>query len=320
MPMLAVLGDLPEGEAWAYEIKWDGVRCLVEVAGGRVRARSRSGRDITASFPELRAVADALGGLGARADAGNGTVLDGEIVAFGAGGMPDFGLLAQRVHLTEPDRVRRAAAAAPVRYLVFDLLRLGGRRTVELTYDTRRKLLATLPGIEVPESFPGGPPGAGAAVLQASAQAGLEGVVAKRRASTYQPGRRSPDWVKVKNVRRQSVVIGGWEPGLGERADRIGVLLVGVATPVGLRYAGQVGTGFTQATLIHLADLLAPLRTDRPPFPDVDSAHARTATWVRPVLIAEVEHSSWTSEGRLRHPSFKGLRDDLRPGDAVRER
>ncbi|EFC86581.1 DNA polymerase LigD, ligase domain protein [Parafrankia sp. EUN1f] len=321
--MLATPGELPTGADWAYEIKWDGVRVLAEVHGGRLRAYSRTGREITASYPELFAVADALGSTDA--------VLDGEIVAFGPDGVPDFGLLAHRIHLSGPDRVRRAAAAVPVRYLVFDLLVLAGRDTTGLPYDTRRELLATLPGIEVPDSFTGGPATAGEAVdvgkavdvgeavLRASAEAGLEGVVAKRRASLYQPGRRSTDWVKVKNVRRQSVVIGGWEPGAGRRSERIGALLVGVATPGGPRYAGQVGTGFSEATLTRLAELLAPLRTDRPPFPDVGHEQARTAVWVRPVLVAEVEFTAWTADGRLRHPSFKGLRDDLSPHDTARE-
>ncbi|OAA20004.1 bifunctional non-homologous end joining protein LigD [Frankia sp. EI5c] len=309
--MLAVPGDLPHGAGWAYEIKWDGVRVLTEISGGRLRAYGRSGRDMTATYPELAAVAGALGPTEA--------VLDGEIVAFGAGGVPDFALLAHRIHLTDPHRVRRAAAAVPVRYLVFDLLVLAGRELLDQPYDARRARLAALPGIEVPDSFPGGPPGAGEAVLGASAAAGLEGVVAKRRASPYRPGRRSPDWVKVKNVRRQSVVIGGWEPGAGRRADRVGALLVGVSTPAGPRYAGQVGTGFSEATLARLAELLAPLRTDRPPFPDVGRDQARTAVWVEPMLVAEVEYTAWTPDGRLRHPSFKGLRDDVDPLDAVRE-
>jgi bifunctional non-homologous end joining protein LigD len=155
--------------------------------------------------------------------------------------------------------------------------------------------------------------------MRASSQAGLEGVVAKRRSATYQPGRRSADWVKVKHTRRQTVVIGGWEPGAGARRDRIGALLVGVATPAGFRYAGQVGTGYTDTMLDRLAELLAPLRRDDPPFPDVPRGYARDAVWVSPELVADVEYGSWTADGRLRHPSFKGLRDDVAPTGAVRE-
>ena len=321
-PMYAVRGELPGGDEWAYEIKWDGVRALVFVDGDRVWAHGRSGRDVTAAYPELQAARRAAGPLQA--------VLDGEIVAFGPGGTPDFGLLTHRIHLADPARARRAARRFPVRYLVFDLLFLDGRSTLDLPYDGRRALLAELPGIrppgvrapgtgvpgvEMPDAFTGD----GAAVLRASARAGLDGVVAKRRDSPYQPGRRSPDWVKVKNTRHQSVVIGGWEPGQGRRAGRIGALLVGVATPGGLRYAGQVGTGFSDETLDRLLELLAPLRRDDPPFPDVPAGRARGAVWVAPELVAEVEYGSWTPDGRLRHPVFKGLRDDVDPAGTLRE-
>jgi bifunctional non-homologous end joining protein LigD len=306
-PMLAVRGKLPSGDGWAYEIKWDGVRVLAFVDGGRVTARARSGRDVTAAYPELRALGRKLGSTQA--------VLDGEIVAFGAAGTPDFGLLSHRMHVTDPAAARRLARRTPVTYLVFDLLFVDGHPTMSLTYDERRELLARLPGLEVPEAFPGD----GDAVLRAISQAGMEGVVAKRRSSPYQPGRRSADWVKVKSTRRQTVVIGGWEPGSGARRDRIGALLVGVATPAGFRYAGQVGTGFTDAMLDRLAELLAPLRRDDPPFPDVPAEYARDAVWVAPELLADVEYGSWTADGRLRHPAFKGLRDDVPPSAAERE-
>ncbi|MBX6391198.1 MAG: ATP-dependent DNA ligase, partial [Frankia sp.] len=217
-PMLAVRAELPVGPDWAYEVKWDGARVLAFVEGGRVLARSRSGRDVTATYPELRALGTALGATQA--------VLDGEVVAFGPDGRPDFDLLARRMHISDPGAARRAAERVPVGYLVFDLLFLNGRPTTGLTYDQRRALLAELPGLTLSEQLPGDGP----AVLAATAAAGLEGIVAKRRSSAYQPGRRSSDWVKVKNVRTQSVVIGGWEPGAGSRASSIGALLVGVAT------------------------------------------------------------------------------------------
>jgi bifunctional non-homologous end joining protein LigD len=333
VPMTAVAGSLPSGDSWAFEVKWDGVRVIAAVGGGRVRARGRSGKDVTRTYPELASLADALGSTTA--------VLDGEVVAFGPDGRPDFALLAHRMHVTDPAVARLLARATPVRYLAFDLLHLDGRPTLEATYDDRRDLLEALPGLTVPESFRGAGV-EGAAVFTAATAAGLEGVVAKRRSSPYQPGRRSPDWVKVKNTRRQSVVVGGWEPGLGKRADRIGALLVGVALPaaaaglsgggdagppggdsgdaatVRFRYAGQVGTGFSDATLDLLAELLAPLRRERPPFPDVPPEYARNAVWVEPLLVAEVEYSVWTPDGRLRHPSFKGLRDDVDPAQTIR--
>jgi bifunctional non-homologous end joining protein LigD len=306
-PMLAVRGELPSGDGWAYEIKWDGVRVLAFADGGRVGARARSGRDVTAAYPELSALGQALGPTRA--------VLDGEIVAFGSAGTPDFGLLSHRMHVTDPATAGRLAQRTPVTYLVFDLLFLAGRPTTSLTYDERRELLADLPGLQVPPAFPGD----GAAVLRASRRAGLEGVVAKRRSSTYQLGRRSADWVKVKNTRRQTVVIGGWEPGIGARRDRIGALLVGVATPAGFRYAGQVGTGYSDTVLDRLAALLAPLRRNDPPFPDVPEEYARNAVWVSPDLVADVEYASWTADNRLRHPTFRGLRDDIPPTAAERE-
>jgi bifunctional non-homologous end joining protein LigD len=348
-PMLAVPGRLPtDADRWAYEVKWDGVRILAFVSGGRVRALGRSGRDVTAAYPELREVGRALGSTQA--------VLDGEVVAFGPDGKPDFGLLARRMHVTESAAARRLAKQVPVSYVVFDLLHLDGHDTTGLAYDQRRTLLERLPGLNVPAAFDAD----GDAVLAASRQAGLEGLVAKRRASAYQAGRRSRDWVKVKNVRRQSVVIGGWEPGEGRRTDMIGALLVGLpsgaqpprdaeppdaeppdaeppdagprdaaapgneprdaASPgATLVYAGQVGTGFTDATLDHLMAELQARRTDRSPFVEVPREYARSAVWVRPELVAEVDYGSWTADGRLRHPSFKGLRSDLDASEVVRE-
>ena len=224
-------------------------------------------------------------------------MLDGEVVAFGPDSRPDFALLAHRMHVADPATARLLARASPVRYLVFDVLWLDGESTTAASYDQRRALLESLPGVTVPESFRGA--GAdGSAVLTAATAAGLEGVVAKRRSAPYQAGRRSPDWVKVKNTRRQSVVVGGWEPGLGKRANRIGALLVGVADradrAVGgqaapFRYAGQVGTGFSDVALGLLAELLAPLVRGSPPFPDVPPEYARDAVWVEPTLVAEVD-------------------------------
>ncbi|MCM3922291.1 non-homologous end-joining DNA ligase [Frankia sp. AiPs1] len=309
-PMLAVAATAPPGgDDWAYEVKWDGVRTLAFVDGGRARLRSRSGLDVTDVFPELRALGPAFGATQ--------VILDGEIVAFGPAGTPDFELLSHRVHIATPAMARRAAATIPVRYLVFDLLFLDGHSLVAQPYSRRRALLAEQAErgrLRLSEELVG----TGDEVMAASSAAGLEGVVAKRRSSPYQAGRRSADWVKVRHVRRQSVLVGGWEPGTGRRTDRIGALLVGVATPAGPRYAGQVGTGFSEATLDRLAALLAPLRRPDPPLRDVPAAVASGAVWVDPELIAEVEFTSWTADGRLRHPSFQGLRLDISPADTAR--
>jgi len=306
-PMLAMPApDPPAGEEWAYEVKWDGVRLLAFVDDGEARLRTRSGRDVTGVFPELQALGPALGNTRA--------VLDGEVVAFGSIGGPDFELLSHRVHIATPALARRAAAAIPVRYLVFDLLFLDGISTLALAYDERRALLAALADrarLRVPEPLVG----TASEVRAATARAGLEGVVAKRRASVYRPGLRSPDWIKVRHVRRASVLVGGWEPGTGRRANRIGALLVGVASETGPRYAGQVGTGFSEASLDRLAALLAPLRRATCPLRDVPAEVGRGAVWTEPEMVAEVEYAAWTSQGRLRHPSYKGLRIDLTPDD-----
>jgi len=305
-PMLAVAGPLPpEDGRWSYEVKWDGVRALVAVQDGRVQLRSRAGNDITSSYPELSAVSLAGDAL-----------LDAEVVALDAAGRPDFGLLQARMHVARPSAALRGRT--PVALVVFDVLYAGGHCLLDMAYDGRRELLAGL-GIEgdhwqVPPAFPGD----GAALLASTAQQGLEGVVAKRRDSRYEPGRRSDSWVKVKNVRRQSAVVVGWQPGRGGRAGRVGSLLLAVQGADGLHYAGHVGTGFSAQALALLGDLLAPLAVAMPAC-TVPREHTRGARWVRPELVAEVEFTAWTREGRLRHPSYKGLRDDVAVADLVRE-
>jgi bifunctional non-homologous end joining protein LigD len=188
------------------------------------------------------------------------------------------------------------------------------------TYDERRAALESL-ALEgehwsVPPAFAGG----GQALLGATREQGLEGIVAKRRDSKYLPGRRSDCWLKVKHIHRTSAVIAGWKPGEGGRAGRIGSLLLGVQGPKGLEYAGHVGTGFNAATLTMLSELLEPLRREDSPFVnEVPRIYAKDAIWVEPRLVVEVDYGEWTKDGRLRHPSYKGLRDDYDPKDVVRE-
>lgn len=308
-PMLATTGALPADDGrWAYEVKWDGARALVTVDGGHLSIASRAGNDITSSYPELRGLGEQIGT--------RSVVLDGEVVAFGSSGIPDFGLLQSRMHVTRPGA--GLLTATPVTYLVFDLLFAGGVALLDLPYDQRRAALDALQlggaHWQVPPSFPDD----GAALLASTREQGLEGVVAKRRDSTYVPGRRSEHWVKVKNLRRQSAVVIGWKPGEGGRAGRIGSLLLAVNGATGLLYAGHVGTGFSAEVLRLLGRLLEPLATDDQPCP-VPREYARVARWVRPEVIAEVEFTGWTKDGRLRHPSYRGLRDDLRVTDLVRE-
>ncbi len=312
--MLATAGSLPpDDHTWAYEMKWDGVRAIALVDGGSVQLWSRTGREITHSYPELQELAAVTGA--ARA------VLDGEIVAFGGGAWPSFEALQQRINISSEAQIRLLAAQIPVSYLAFDLLCLDGRPLLDAPYAERRALLDGLgvngPHCQTPPSFTDV---TGAEMVALSRQHGLEGVVAKRLTSRYEPGRRSPAWRKIKNVTRQEAVVGGWKPGEGGRAGRIGSLLIGVQGPGGLQYAGHVGTGFTQETLAMLGERLAPLRRETSPFASpVPPEHARAAIWAEPRLVIEVAFGGWTSAGVMRAAAYKGLRDDKDPADVVRE-
>jgi bifunctional non-homologous end joining protein LigD len=318
VPMLTKAGPIPgarEDPQWAYEIKWDGVRAVVFSEPGRMRLITRNGNDVTARYPEL--------GRMNRALSMHRAILDGEVVAFDAEGKPSFAELQGRMHLTRDAQVRRLAKEAPVTYMAFDLLWLDGRSLMDLSYEERRAalraLLADGERWQVPDHVVGG----GAQMLAATREQGLEGVVAKRLDSPYEPGRRSGCWRKIKNTNRQELVIGGWLPGEGKRQDRIGALLVGVREEddAPFRFAGRVGTGFTEAELDRLGDMLGPLVRDTSPFDAVPSGVKipREAVWVEPELVCEVEFIAWTREGVLRAPSYKGLRDDKAAGLVVRE-
>lgn len=280
-PMLATAGPLPRGDGWAFEVKWDGFRALAFVEAGRLVLRSRTGRDVTADYPDVLVdVPDA--------------VVDGELVAM-VDGVPSFQALQTR--------------SAPITFVPFDLLHLGDRPLLGLPYDERRALLSSLLP-DVPPSFDDGP-----ALLATTRAQGLEGVLAKRRSSHYYPGRRSAEWVKAKHVRRTSAVVGGWRPGEGGRTGQIGSLLLGIPAPDGLVYAGKVGTGFTGYTLAVLQDLLAPLA--RPTAPFLDPPHL-PAHWVEPVVVVDVDYTQWTADGRLRHPTYRGVREDIAPEEVRR--
>jgi bifunctional non-homologous end joining protein LigD len=314
-PMLAVPGELPaaaEDPQWRFEMKWDGVRAVSYVLGGDVRLLSRNDLDVSRSYPEILTPPPGL--------ARTAAVLDGELVTFDPHGRPSFGRLQERMHVADVAAARRLAERVPVVYLVFDVLFLAGRSLLRVPYLERRELLEGL-GIEgtawrVPPSFAGH----GADVLAASRENQLEGVLAKRAASTYRPGARSPDWRKIKHVRMQEVVLAGWRTGHGRREGRIGSLLLGVPGPGGLEFVGGVGTGFTGAMLDDLARRLSPLERADPPFATpLLRAELREAHWVDPLLVGEVVFAEWTSDGHLRHASWRGLRPDKRPGDVRRE-
>ena len=303
-PMLAKPGRLPRDDAaYGHEVKWDGVRALVAVEGGRAVARGRSGRDITAAYPELRELGRAMGATE--------VLLDGELVAFDADGRPSFERLQRRMHASDA-AARRLAAEVPVTYIAFDLLHLDGRSTLMLPYRERRRLLEGLKLEGAHWRTPAFHVGDGEAIVRASGERGLEGVVAKRLDSAYEPGRRSGAWIKIKHRRRADLVVGGWMPGKGGRGGRIGSLLVGFHDQGGaLRYAGRVGSGLREADLDRLPVLLEPLRRRTSPF--AGRGPARGARFTEPRLVVRVEFAEWTRSRTLRAPVFGGLVEGADP-------
>jgi bifunctional non-homologous end joining protein LigD len=318
-PMLARadVGFLPalpaDDERWGYEVKWDGVRALVWSDHGHVRIESRTQRDITARYPELRPLGRALGA--------HELLLDGELVALDAQGRPSFELLQSRMNAEGEGAIRRAARAQPVHYMAFDLLHLDGRSLLDVPYEQRRALLERLPLDGPAWRAPRFQRGGGQALLDATREQGLEGIVAKRLDAPYEPGRRSGAWRKLRNRSRQELAIGGWTAGEGAREGRVGALLLGVRERPGgpLRYAGRVGSGFSDALLELLEQRLRPLARARSPFAADGPAPPKGARYVAPRLLAEVEFSDWTREGLVRQSVFKGLRDDKDPAEAVAE-
>jgi bifunctional non-homologous end joining protein LigD len=315
VPMLAGAGGLPDDDdAWAYEVKWDGVRAIAYWQPGRWLLESRNLNDITPRYPELHALSGALGS--------HEVILDGEIVAFDEQGHPSFALLQHRMHLVSDTAIRTLARDAPVSYVVFDLLYLDGHDTMALPYRDRRALLDQLGLVGPAWQTPAYHQGDGRALLEATRENHLEGVVAKRLDSPYRPGKRTGDWVKVKSINRQEFVVGGWLPGKGNRAQRLGALLVGYHQreengPDTLRYAGRVGTGFDERELQRVGEELTRRERSSSPFSGVQPP--REARFVDPELVAEVEFSQWTRDGMLRHSSYQGLRDDKDATDVVRE-
>jgi bifunctional non-homologous end joining protein LigD len=308
VPMLAKLAPLPaDDEGWATEVKWDGVRAIAYCRPGRLRLQTRNLNEVTAQYPEVRRLSRRLGSRDA--------VLDGELVAFDDEGRPSFERLQQRIHQTSESVVRRRMKSHPVTYVIFDLLYLDGHDLMDRPYVARRERLEPLELSGESWQTPAYSTGHAAELLAASAEHGLEGIVMKRLDSRYAPGRRNGSWLKVKNVGRQELVIGGWVPGTGRRAGRVGSILIGYHDEGGeLRYAGKVGTGFSESTLEELGERLREIERDTSPF--ADEGVPRNARFVEPVLVAEIEFRELTAEGMVRHGSFKGLRED-KPADAV---
>ncbi len=309
-PMLAVAGNPPSGPGWALEFKWDGVRAVATIAPGQARLTSRNNRDITRSYPELETVlAQVLA---------EPVILDGEIMALDQHGRPSFSRLQQRMHVQRP--AESLLARVPVHYYVFDLLHLDGQPLVDQSYQWRREQLDGLdldsraPRLRVPANYLDVQPNQ---LLQVARDHGLEGILAKRLSSRYEPGRRSPAWVKTALLTTQEVVVCGWKPGEGHRASTLGSLLLGAYDDQHrLVFIGHVGTGFTEQTLRDLHSRLAPLQRPDSPFDTVvPREHARHAQWVEPVLVGEVVYRTLTPDGRLRHPAWRGLRTDKAPSD-----
>jgi bifunctional non-homologous end joining protein LigD len=309
VPMLAKNGDLPRHEErYGFEVKWDGIRAVVYSEPGRFRMESRRLSDITFQYPELRPLGRELGSSDA--------VLDGEIVAFDESGKPSFERLQQRMNLTGESQIKRRAKQVPVAYVIFDLLYLDGRSLMALPYEERRERLEDLDLNGPAWRTPAYHHGEGRPLLQATVEQGLEGVVAKRLDSTYEPGRRTGSWIKIKNRQRIQLLIGGWLPGEGSRESRIGALLVGRRDEDGsLRYAGRVGSGFTEKTLDATLAELEPLRRRTSPF--AGRKAPKGSIFVEPCLCADVEYGEWTSEGLLRAPVFKGLVERREPSPGL---
>jgi bifunctional non-homologous end joining protein LigD len=315
-PMLAVPGLLPADDGqWAYEFKWDGMRVLLWVDGGRIRIVSRNDNDVTSSFPELRGFGEAMGSHQA--------LFDGELVVLGADGRPSFSQLQHRMHASSPASVKRATASNPVSLVIFDLLHLNGTSLLPLDYDHRRAALSQLdiaaPNWALTPSFTDE---AGEDVFRTAVKMGMEGVVAKRRASSYQPGKRSRDWIKVKSQHMQEVVIGGYTKGKGSRTSNFGALLLGLPSSGSrtLTFVGKVGTGFSDRSRRDLLPDLKHLARATSPFDGrLPATVEREATWVTPRLVGEVRYSEWTPDGHLRHPVWRGLRPDKSSNDVRRE-
>ena len=316
-PMLATLVDAAhfgDEAGWAFEMKWDGVRTVAYLAGGRVKLLSRKGRDDTKAYFD---VADDLHAI--KVDT---AILDGEVVVTDATGRPSFGLLQPRINLTRQTDIERAAKTYPAQLMLFDILELNGRSLIKKTYQERRQILEALvppmPGsrIQVPPIFDGDLE----AARQTADQLRLEGVVAKRRDSVYQAGRRTHTWLKIKLHRMQEVVIGGWREGQGRRSGGVGSLLMGLPTGDGLHYLGRVGSGFNDRQLDDIQAKLERLGRKTSPFIDVPREDARDAHWVTPSLVGEVSYGELTEPGRLRHPVWRGLRTDKSADEVVWER
>jgi bifunctional non-homologous end joining protein LigD len=317
-PMMAASADKPfDDDAWAFEPKWDGVRAVAICEGGAAtRLISRNHHDVTIAYPELRDIHEKL--------AAHDAMVDGEIVAL-ENGRPSFELLQTRMHVRNERQIARLAAQTPVTYVAFDLLYLDGRSLVRESFQKRRELLEKTINpddwLQVSPSVKG----VGISLFEAARASNLEGIIAKKLVSVYEPGKRSRSWLKIKTVLEAELVIAGWVPGEGRRSGVVGSLVLGVFddSQARFRFVGSVGTGFTDPMLAMLRDRLKPLARTDLPFPHTTinqlPRNVHRANWVEPELVARVEFRELTSVYSLRAPSFKGLRPDKTPSECTLE-
>ncbi|HEV1997735.1 MAG TPA: non-homologous end-joining DNA ligase [Candidatus Dormibacteraeota bacterium] len=306
-PSAAVFDD----PKWSYEIKLDGFRTIAMVRNGKVKLLSRRGVDATRQFPELAQLATLVRSSSA--------VLDGEVVAIGEDGLPNFGRLQERTGWKGGRSSTSPHPSIPILYYIFDILYDGGLSLVDVPLVERRRLLSARlldgPGVRLLGSFGGED---GSALLAAIRQQGQEGVVAKRLTSRYQPGKRSRDWVKIKAIRTQDCVIVGFTPAQGGR-KHFGSLALAVVDHGRLAYVGQVGSGFDERTLGEIIKELTARPAQDPGQVKQHAAAPRETSWVEPALVCEVKYNEWTRDGLLRQASFVGLRPDKDPDDCQKE-
>jgi bifunctional non-homologous end joining protein LigD len=310
-PMLAVSGELPrDPQNYNFEWKWDGVRALAFSDGKKLTLRSRNQIDITARYPELQSLAQALRGRPA--------LLDGEIVALDDAGKPSFAVLQQRMHVIDAATIQKLMYRVPILYVVFDVLHVGKQSLLSSAYTERRKALEDLTIAGPSWQMTGAHIGEGAAMLSVARDTGLEGIVAKRLDGLYEPGRRSPSWLKIKVIQRQEFVVGGWMPEDGSQTGRIGSMLLGYHDAKGLlRYAGRVGTGLKAADHHALSALFVRQARNASPFSDrVPSSRVR---FLAPRTVVEIEYRRWPIGGLVQQGAYKGVRFDKDPRQVVKE-